>query len=645
VVALGVAAVVTASFLLDRATALHAVDSGVANAAAGWPVVLGAVPLAAIGRAAVWRRHAAAVGSVFLIAALLFAVYRFGASAVAFASPAPFGLSGYEFPGLGAVSVIGRIAGAAAAAVLAIGLGVVLGTPRVSRKSRTAMWVGAVGLVLIALGFVLSPEPIIAGFTSSVSSPLALPNFEAAATTLRVVGMLVCVAGAALAFQGAAERVRRASWVEVQWPIAIVGAAVVASTVFACVGYFAGVGALRVLAVLMAAAGMPVAVVLCGESLVQAVPVSEAEVPARVQSETAFETVAMRVLGVARVGASLWALAIFVSFRASFDGPLPVLLLAIAVITAGVSSASALRGPLVDWRAQSGVEIVVASALLFADGAMSQTGHLFTGESSLGGPWPTVVIAAAGASGGLVVGGAAGLVVGASRVAGVLASGTRVFAAQAQGLAGASVGLVAVGLASGALLAALREAEKRIASARAREAVARRLHDGVLQALAIVKRRSTDGELVALVDSADRDLRAFLDRGDVEGELDLEESVRRAVDECERRYGLTVPVVVDEVPRRVRDDVIVAVVGAVSEALANVSKHSGVSAATVFAGMDADGRHYVSVTDRGVGFDPASLEKGRGLSGSVDGRMREVGGSATVRPLTSGGTQVMLCLP
>jgi signal transduction histidine kinase len=644
-VAVVVAAVVTASYLLDRATAQHALNNGVPNATAGLPVVLAAIPVAAIGRAAVWRRRATGVGWVVLVAALLFAVHRFGASSVAFASPAPLGLSGYEFPGLGAVAVLGQVAGSAVAAVSLVGLGVTFGASRVSRKSRTAIRVGAGGLCLIGLGFVMSPKLIVAGFTASVSSPLALPNFEAAATTLRVVGVLVCAAGVVLAFQAAFDRISQAPAAGTRRPLLIVAGAAVANGLLVAGGYGVGVGVLRPLAVLMAAVGLPVAVVMSGERVLEVVLSDPTFTAAPVGSERALETVAMRVLGIARVAASLWALALFVSFRTSFKGPLPGLLLAVAVVSSAAALIASVWRPIVNWRVQSAVEVLVASALLFADGAVSTTGHLFTGESSLGGPWPTVVVAAAGASGGLVLGGVAGLIVGVAKVAGVLASGTRVFAAQAQGLAGGIVGLVAIGLASGALLAALREAEKRIASARAREAVARRLHDGVLQALAIVKRRSTDDELVALVDNADRDLRAFLDRGDVEGELDLEESVRRVVDECERRYGLTVPVVVDETPRRVRADVIAAVVGAVNEALANVSKHAGVLSATVFVGVDDEGGYYVSVTDRGAGFDPASLTKGRGLSGSVDGRMQEVGGSATVRPLNSGGTQVMLCLP
>lgn len=642
---LAVFALAVATCALQRAAANHAINNGALDASASVPAASVAIPLVGVGAALVLRRRAVLLGRVFLVAALLLAIYRFGIAAVAFASPAPLGLAGYHFPGLGAVAIVGRTAGFGCAAALAIGVGVALGAARLDRRSRLAIRIGATGLVLIALGVATDPDLIVGGFTSAVDSPLALPNFEAAATTLRLIGVGVCIAGAAIAGVAARERLRLAQWGDVRRPVSILGGTTALTLLLATGGYAAGIAALRPLFVVVAAVVLPCVLGIVGEQLAVIVPTAPAVMVARSHSDAAFETLAARVLAGARVAASLWAIALFVAFRESFDSSVPGLLLIFAAATSVAAVVAVVRRPLIDWRIQLGVEIALASALLFADGSASGPGHLFSGESSLGGPWPTVVVAGAGASGGLLAGGVAGLLVGVAKVAGVVASGSQVFAAQAQGLAGGVVGFIAIGLASGALLAALREAEKRIASARAREAVARRLHDGVLQALAIVKRRSTDDELVTLVDNADRDLRAFLDRGDVEGELDLEESVRRAVDECERRYGLTVPVVIDEMPRLVSSDVIAAVVGAVSEALTNVSKHSGVTAATVFAGVDDDNSYYVSVTDRGAGFDPSTQAKGRGLAGSVDGRMQEVGGSATVRPLKSGGTQVMMWLP
>jgi signal transduction histidine kinase len=190
-------------------------------------------------------------------------------------------------------------------------------------------------------------------------------------------------------------------------------------------------------------------------------------------------------------------------------------------------------------------------------------------------------------------------------------------------------------------------AERDLADARARDAVGRRLHDGVLQTLALVQRRSDDPQLVDLAQEQDRDLRRFLFGRTVVAEsraATLAENLREMADRHERTFTARVEVLVPDdlpaLPERTES----ALLGAVGEALNNAGKHAAASRVVVYL-EPGDGEVFCSVRDDGVGFDADETTEGIGLTRSVRGRIDEVGGDVEVDSSVGRGTEVRLSVP
>jgi signal transduction histidine kinase len=174
--------------------------------------------------------------------------------------------------------------------------------------------------------------------------------------------------------------------------------------------------------------------------------------------------------------------------------------------------------------------------------------------------------------------------------------------------------------------------------------VARHLHDGVLQTLAVVQRRSDDPALAELARAQERELREFLRTGPRTDD-GLEPGLLRAASRFEEVHGGRVDVVVaDDLPR-LRPDAIAAVVGAVSEALANAGRHGRAGRVTVYAEPADDGGVACSVKDDGRGFDPDAAVEGMGLARSVRGRLTDVGGRVEVDSAPGRGAEVRLWVP
>src|SRR5689334_16881325 len=157
---------------------------------------------------------------------------------------------------------------------------------------------------------------------------------------------------------------------------------------------------------------------------------------------------------------------------------------------------------------------------------------------------------------------------------------------------------------------------ERQAKARAEERVdiASRVHDSVLQTLALIQRRADDPQKVV--------------------------QLARMQEDIESRYG--VPVEAVTVGDCDLDDNLSALLAAAREATVNAAKWSGASVISLFAEVEPD-EVAIVVRDRGKGFDPETVPEDRkGLAESVRGRMARRGGTAAVSSAPGEGTKITL---
>lgn len=334
-----------------------------------------------------------------------------------------------------------------------------------------------------------------------------------------------------------------------------------------------------------------------------------------------------------------WAVAVAVVTRADLSRPgaAAALLAAAGLFTALMAVGAVTRHRAVLAPGTVLVEVAIAAGLIVADGWVYDEGH----GQTFGSAWPVAAVLSVGVMVGPVGGVIAGLALGLSRVVGDAIAPFE--EASTLALTSTTVLYTLAGGAAGVVMDRVRQAETSMARARAREEVARTLHDGVLQTLAVVQRRSPDRELAALAREQELELRAFLaDGGPVD--TDLPAALRRAAAHVERRDGLRCEVlVIDHDDREIDPTVIAAVSGAAREALNNAAKHARASRVTVL--LDVGDEVFLSVKDDGIGFDPGSASPGRGLSESVHARMIEVGGTAVVDGRPGAGAEIRLTAP
>jgi signal transduction histidine kinase len=192
-------------------------------------------------------------------------------------------------------------------------------------------------------------------------------------------------------------------------------------------------------------------------------------------------------------------------------------------------------------------------------------------------------------------------------------------------------------------------AEEHRVRAEERADMAARLHDSVLQTLALIQRRAENPQqVVQLARAQERELRGWLFDGAVPGAFDAEVThlaagMQRLAEEVESRHGVPVDVVtVGDAPL---DKRLAALLEAAREAAVNAAKWSGAPMISVFAEVDAE-TVSAYVRDRGRGFDPAAVPPDRkGLSESITARMARHGGSTRIRSAPGEGAEVTLVMP
>ncbi|MET8977770.1 PspC domain-containing protein [Streptomyces sp. NPDC004539] len=212
--------------------------------------------------------------------------------------------------------------------------------------------------------------------------------------------------------------------------------------------------------------------------------------------------------------------------------------------------------------------------------------------------------------------------------------------------------LVGITLLAGPYLVRMTQdlSEERLMRIRAQERaeVAAHVHDSVLHTLTLIQRNAENApEVRRLARAQERDLRTWLYNPEGTGKDEEDEpttvadAVRRSAAEVEDKHGVPIEVVV--VGDCELDERTSAQMQAAREAMVNAAKYGGEGGAVQVYAEVEERTVFVSVRDRGPGFDPDSIPADRmGVRESIIGRMERNGGTARLRAVPGGGTEVEL---
>ena len=360
-------------------------------------------------------------------------------------------------------------------------------------------------------------------------------------------------------------------------------------------------------------------------------------------SEHALVIGLFRALSVFRGATLLWAIGgVALSADDLTEPAAAMVLIGLMVITTLLLTLWPKRGSLLPPMRLGTIvfELSIGMIVLLGDGLVFGMDR----PQSLPWAWPAAGVMAAGILFGTRAGLIAAAFTGAASLVAEMVLLER-FGTSGTGIVGAvsKLGLwVLAGALAGYVVNRLRRAEAQISVVRAREEFARQLHDGVLQTLAVIQRRSDDSELAALARDQEHELRGYLS-GSVDEPTAFEPEVRRLAARHESLHGGRVNVVIAPDFPVLDGPRLAALTGAIGEALTNSAKHGNAQQVTIYAEPtdEDEGRTaFVSVKDDGDGFDPTATEERIGMSRSIRGRIIEHGGRVDVRSRPGRGTEL-----
>jgi signal transduction histidine kinase len=299
-------------------------------------------------------------------------------------------------------------------------------------------------------------------------------------------------------------------------------------------------------------------------------------------------------------------------------------------------------------------DLIVSVLCLLSTGLVETHANLADGHGNLSSSWVAAPVLAWAVQGGKRWGITAALLIS------VADFGLRGFYAGhlSQSTFNGTVLLLMAGVVVGHMVKLARVSETRLAHAialetttRERERLARDIHDSVLQVLALVQRRGGElggeaAELGRLAGDQEAALRSLI--GTPAASVEPGEADLRAL--LSPYASSSVSVAAPATPVRLPGRTAHELAASVAAALDNVARHCGPDAKAWVLLEQDEGTVTVSVRDDGPGIAASRLAEaasaGRlGVAQSIQGRVRDLGGTVTIHSAPGEGTEIEMTVP